>query len=185
MEIKPISEKLNYIAFLRGINVGGYHKVPMSELQTSFESMGFTGVKTLLNSGNVFFQGEYSEEEALEEKIADQLAKTFGFPIPVLIRKGEDIQNIIKKDPFKRVQAHKDIRLYITLLKKLPKESLDLPWVSDDGSFQILEIKDRLICSVLDVSKSKTTDAMNVLEKKFSKDITTRNWNTLLKIGDL
>ena len=77
---------------------------------------------------------------------------------------------------------HKDLRLYVTFLKESPKEEFPLPWKSQDGAFQMLEINDRMIFSILDVSVSKTTDAMNVLEKNFGKEITTRNWNTLLKI---
>ena len=46
---------MNYIAFLRGINLGPTHKVPMKDLQTCFFDLGFTNVKTLLNSGNIFF----------------------------------------------------------------------------------------------------------------------------------
>jgi uncharacterized protein (DUF1697 family) len=44
-------------------------------------------------------------------------------------------------------------------------------------------MKGKAVFSFLDVSKSKTTDSMKVLEKSFSKDITTRNWNTIKKIG--
>ncbi|MGY8913954.1 MAG: DUF1697 domain-containing protein, partial [Flavobacteriales bacterium] len=46
-----------YIAFLRGINVGGHHKVPMAVLKTEFEKLGFKNIVTLLNSGNILFEG--------------------------------------------------------------------------------------------------------------------------------
>ncbi len=66
--------------------------------------------------------------------------------------------------------------------KDISAKTMDFPWTADDGSFQILSVKDRMVYSVLDVSQTKSTDAMNVLEKIFGKQITTRNWNTLLKI---
>ncbi len=34
-----------YVAFLRGINVGGKNKVPMAELKKEFEKWGFTEEK--------------------------------------------------------------------------------------------------------------------------------------------
>ncbi|WP_424372794.1 DUF1697 domain-containing protein, partial [Muriicola sp.] len=40
-----------YVAFLRGINVGGHHKVPMANLRRELEAMSFKKVTTLLNSG--------------------------------------------------------------------------------------------------------------------------------------
>lgn len=45
-----------YVAFLRGINVGGNNKIGMDELRQAFMSWGFAGVKTVLVSGNVIFE---------------------------------------------------------------------------------------------------------------------------------
>ncbi|MDY4194376.1 MAG: DUF1697 domain-containing protein, partial [Bariatricus sp.] len=44
-----------YVALLRGINISGKNKVPMSELKKCFEKLAFEEVKTYLNSGNVIF----------------------------------------------------------------------------------------------------------------------------------
>ena len=178
----PISGKQKYVALLRGINVGGHHKVPMAELKKEFQAMGFAGIQTLLNSGNVIFNGDPGKEESLEKMVADHLSQSFGFPIPVLIRKVADIKNTINAAPFHGIEVHKDIRLYVTFFKDIPAKTMDFPWKSDDGSFQILSVKDSMVYSVLDVSQTKSNEAMNVLEKYFGKQITTRNWNTLLKI---
>ena len=42
-----------YIALLRGINISGKNRIPMTELKKGFEGLGFKEVKTYLNSGNV------------------------------------------------------------------------------------------------------------------------------------
>ena len=89
-----------YISFLRGINVGGHHRVPMAELGKEMTKLGFENVKTLLNSGNVLFHTSLHQEDQLEELIADHLEKTFGFPIPVLIRKPEVILDLVSNNPF-------------------------------------------------------------------------------------
>ena len=44
-----------HIALLRGINVGNAKRIAMADLKAVVESLGGTGVKTLLNSGNVVF----------------------------------------------------------------------------------------------------------------------------------
>lgn len=46
-----------YVGFLRGINVGQAKRMPMADLRALVESLGYTGVKTLLNSGNLVFRG--------------------------------------------------------------------------------------------------------------------------------
>src|SRR5690554_5405611 len=150
------SQKSVMVAFLRGINVGGHHKVPMAELKSTLASMGFSEIKTLLNSGNVVFETNPTEITALEEQMADVLEKNFGFPIPVLVKKLEDIQRLVAKKPFNDIDVHKDIRLYVTFLKNTPKDSLNLPWNSPDRSYQILSSDDKMLLSVLDVSRSKT-----------------------------
>ncbi len=52
-----------YIAFLRGVNINGKNKVPMTELKKGFEEIGFTEVRTYLNSGNVIFSSDEGDME--------------------------------------------------------------------------------------------------------------------------
>lgn len=73
---------MKYVALLRGINVGGNRKVPMSELKSVFEKLGFTGVDTYINSGNVVF----SSDSALNAfSISKTLYEHFGFEADILI----------------------------------------------------------------------------------------------------
>ena len=171
-----------YICFLRGINVGGHHKLPMAELRIEMEKMGFKNVKTLLNTGNIVFEAIDYDLVILEEKISKHLKATFGFNVPTILRKFEIITELIGNEPFKNVIVTKDHRLYTSFLRNDSTLDLILPWTSEDKSFMILSIFDNVILSVLDLSKSNTTKAMAALDKKFGKDITTRNWNTILKI---
>ncbi len=178
--MKSKTEK--YIAFLRGINVGGYHKVPMAELRKELEKLGFLHVKTLLNSGNIIFEAISDNEENLEKKISTHLEKSFGFPIPTLVRKSEMINKLLSNDPFKDVQLTKDSRLYVSFLQENIQTKLKLPWISTDKSYKIIGKIGKNIFSVLDLSISKTPKAMEELERYFGKNITTRNWNTLKRI---
>lgn len=172
-----------YVAFLRGINVGGHHKVPMAELSTEMERMGLKKIKTILNSGNIIFAGTPKEESRLEADIALQLEKVFGFAIPVLVRNGGEILALTAANPFKNIEVTRDLRLYVSFLKEIPENKLTLPWISEDKSFRIVDIREKEICSVLDVSVTKTPKGMEMLEEFFGGDITTRNWNTINRIA--
>lgn len=70
-----------YIALLRGVNVGGKNKIAMSELKQGFEALGFTEVRTHLNSGNVIFSGEEAEAGWIQAMIRER----FGLDVPVLV----------------------------------------------------------------------------------------------------
>ncbi|MFK5889323.1 MAG: DUF1697 domain-containing protein [Flavobacteriaceae bacterium] len=175
---------LKHIAFLRGINVGGHHKAPMADLKKVLEQLGFENITTLLNSGNVIFDAKNSNIESLEELVSKHLEKTFGFPIPTIIRNAKTIQQLYKGTPFKDITIHKDIRLYVSFLKKDTQTKLDLPWKSADNAFRIIAKSDKTILSILDLSFSKTPKAMNNLEKLYGKNITTRNWKTIARIAN-
>lgn len=171
-----------YIAFLRGINVGGHHKVPMADLKNELQALGLKNIITILNSGNIIFDYGSKDTTTLEQNITLHLEKTFGFPVPTIVRTAKTLQQLLKKAPFSSVEETKDIRLYISFLKTAVEPNLQIPWESEDQAYKILDYKNKNIISVLDLSKSKTTKAMTTLEHSFGKNITTRNWNTLLRI---
>jgi len=175
--------KEKYIAFLRGINVGGHHKIPMADLKNELQKLGIKNVTTLLNSGNIIFDAASEPTPDLEMRIAVHLEKSFGFSVPTIVVKSEMIVAMLNEKPFKDVGLTKDIRLYVSFVKENTNANFQLPWRSLDNSYEILAISGQAIFSVLDISISKTPKAMEALEKFFGKDITTRNWNTIERIG--
>ncbi|WP_282081412.1 DUF1697 domain-containing protein [Aquimarina algiphila] len=171
-----------YVAFLRGINVSGYHKVPMIELREEMHKLNFKNVATILNSGNVIFDSINNDLKNLEKTISEHLEKVFGFPVPTIIRQSERIYRLLERNPFRDIVNTKDIRLYISFLRKDIQTELDFPWTNNDKSYTILEKSNKEIISILDLSIAKTPKGMEALERYFGKDITTRNWNTIKRI---
>jgi uncharacterized protein (DUF1697 family) len=171
--------------FLRGINVGGHHKVPMAELRNRLNEVGCNNVRTLLNTGNIVFDTTQTNIQDLENNIEDFISKSFGFPIPVILKTKTAISDLVDDNPFMKINAHKDIRLYVSFLKDTPKLDLAIPYLSADKSYEIISIKNKTILSVLDLSTTKTPKGMDDLEKLFGKNITTRNWNTIKKVNDI
>ena len=73
---------MEYVALLRGINVGGNNKVVMSELREQIEAAGFTNVRTYINSGNLLFEtAADASREDVAQAIEDVLARHYDFPI--------------------------------------------------------------------------------------------------------
>lgn len=83
-----------YVALLRGINVGGAHKVGMTDLKRVFEQLGHRDVSTYINSGNVIFASRGRSETALATGIEEAVETEFGFRPRALVRTGADIQSI-------------------------------------------------------------------------------------------
>ncbi len=66
---------------LRGINVGGNNKVPMAELKSCLESIGFENVKTYINSGNVIFDSTKASKAELIKLCEKEIEQRFGFHV--------------------------------------------------------------------------------------------------------
>lgn len=181
------SDGQQYIALLRGINVGGHAPIKMTDLKTAFEAGGFDHIRTILTSGNIIFESRETDESTLSGTIELLLKNTFSYDIPVILRRMKDLGTIKKTDPFKDIVITPDIRLNVTFYsdRKSPK-TISLPYTSSDKSIRIFQITDREIFSVVDLSQGKgTTDLMKLIEKEFGSDGTTRNWNTVQKILEI
>jgi uncharacterized protein (DUF1697 family) len=177
---------IQLVAFLRGINVGGHHKVPMADLRQLLTDLGYQQVRTLLNSGNVVFRSPDRLLPEMEAELEQQLAQAFGFPIPVFLLYDHEIVSLIFHHPFNGMEQTDKIKHYVSFLKESPPTDFALPWQSADGSCQILgQYYDKAIFSLLDLRATKTPKGMEELEKAFGKNITTRNWNTVEKIRGL
>ncbi|HWY77776.1 MAG TPA: DUF1697 domain-containing protein [Verrucomicrobiae bacterium] len=172
-----------YVAFLRGINVGGNKMVKMDDLKRAFEALKFQNVKTLLASGNVLFETANGNDTGLGVKIAEKLKSVFGFEVGVLVRSIEELQRLADSKPFEKIKATPQTRLYTTFLSEKPKIALKIPFKPADKDFRILRASKDEVCIVLTLSPStQTIDLMAFLDKHFGRQITTRNWNTIVKI---
>ena len=88
-----------YVALLRGINVGRAKRVAMSDLRALVEGLGFTDVRTLLNSGNVVFTGEVAKTLEIAKRIEEALATRLGVSSATVVLTGDDVQTIVDDRP--------------------------------------------------------------------------------------
>jgi uncharacterized protein (DUF1697 family) len=88
-----------YIAFLRGINVGGSTILPMARLKLICNDIGFKNVRTYIQSGNVIFESKLSEE-SLVKKFEQAIWACEQKHIPVIIRAEKELESVISRNPF-------------------------------------------------------------------------------------
>jgi len=175
-----------YVAFLRGINVGGKTMIGMEELKGAFSSLGFTRIKTVLASGNVLFETREGDLADLTEKIEQTIQSTFGFQIAVILRTAKEIQSLVSSKPFKQNKGTRQTRFLVTFLAETPAHISKISKRLSNNDFEIVRISDRQVCSAVEVSAERgTSDLMKILQKEFGKKITTRTWNTVERIAKL
>jgi uncharacterized protein (DUF1697 family) len=175
---------MKYVAFLRGINVGGNRVLKMADVKAAFEAAGMSGVKTILASGNIVFESAAKDTSKLERALEEQLDATFGHQIGVFARTAAEIDELVAADPFKRRKLTPDTRLYVMFLATPPTSKPKTPFKGPVGDLQVLRLTDRELCAIMTVTPEvKTPDAMNAIGKLYGPKITTRNWTTVQKVA--
>lgn len=90
---------MRYVALLRGVNVGG-RTIKSAELVKCFEGLGFTNVKSVLQSGNVIFESSEPDSAKLKSEVEVALQTTFNYPAKAQIVSIDNLQQIIANYPF-------------------------------------------------------------------------------------
>ncbi len=88
-----------YLALLRGINVGGKNLVKMAELRAAFESMGFADAATYIASGNVLFRAPRQRREELAARIESELTGHFGIELKVVLLTEAHLETVVESAP--------------------------------------------------------------------------------------
>lgn len=92
---------VEYVALLRGINVGGNTLLPMKVLLLLCKKIGLEDVRTYIQSGNVLFTSSFSEEK-VKEKLEQVLFEEKKKAILVVIRNADELKSILSQNPFKK-----------------------------------------------------------------------------------
>ena len=173
---------INYVAFLRGINVGGHKQIKMAELGRIFKSLGFKNVKTYILSGNVLFETTRTKPEVLIRMIETGLHSALGYEVAIILRTIAELEALMKSDPFKQVKPDADTKKYVTFLSEKHKSKLKVPVWSPKKDWEIIHLKPREVFVVAYPVKGRYGESMALIEKEFGKSSTTRNWNTVIKV---
>ena len=174
-----------YIAFLRGINVGGKNIIKMEKLSATFVSLGFKNVKTFIQSGNVFFDSTANGSDSLTRKIETGLVKEYQSNIKAMVRTVKEIAAIIKSDPFKKIKRTDAIKLYVCFLDREPITKPRLPLISEKEALNIFKLKKKDLFMISGRLKGGRYGFPTIfIEKELGVFSTARNWNTVCKIMD-
>lgn len=168
------------VALIRGINVGKARRVAMADLRTLIEELGFTNVRSLLNSGNVIFEtsdpGTFGSAELIENTIYAKL----GISAKVLVMSAEEIAEIVDHNPLSEV-ADNPSRLLVAFLGSQEDVLKLKPLESQNWAPEALALGRRVayLWCPGGVLASKVVKAV---DRVVGDTATTRNWGTVMKI---
>lgn len=178
-------EKFRYVALLRGINVGGNNIIKMTDLKACFEAMGFKNVSTYIQSGNVLFSSDKTDNEALSEKIEQALSKAFAYTSKVVLVSSDTLSKVVNEAP-PGFGTEPDLYRYDVLFLKAPlTPSLAMEKLSlREGVDQVWLGEGVLYFSRL-IAKAGQSYLNKLVGLSIYKQMTVRNWNTTSKLLEL
>ena len=164
------------IAFLRGVNVGGNKRVEMARLRALMEELGYTDVRTYVNSGNVVFSGPRRSEQHLETAIA----KAFGFEVPVVLRSRDELADVVAANPLREIATDPAKHLVVFCAAKA---STDLE--PADFAPETFVIRGREVYLWAPGGIGTSPLAKLLAAKSLGDKSTARNWRTVEKLLEL
>jgi uncharacterized protein (DUF1697 family) len=172
-----------YVALFRGINVGKAKRIAMADLRALFEKLGYTQVRTLLNSGNAVFTAPAAAPMAIAATIRAAVASKLGVDALVIVKSAQDIGAIIRGNALVKV-ATDPSRLLVAV-------AADAKAIAAVRKFSALRIGEEQVH--VNAHAAYLWCANGILESKVAEQLlrelketgSTRNWATMNKIHAL
>jgi uncharacterized protein (DUF1697 family) len=172
-----------FVALLRGVNVGKGKRVPMAEFRTLLAGLGYTGVATLLNSGNAVFRATRGTPAEHATNISAALAAELKVDVRVIVKSAKELTAVVSECPIEAAASE-----YARFLVAFVQEPSALPslesiesLVKPPEQFAVGRKAAYLLCAA-GMLESKAGAA---LLGKAGNFVTTRNWATVLKLQAL
>ena len=171
-----------YIALLRGVNVGRAKRIAMADLRKLVEGLGYTGVRSLLNSGNVIFDASVPAALAAQA-IEEAMVLRLGVGARVFVLERQEFAEIVDDNPLVDL-ADDHARLFAFLLSGDAEREVASVLCGQDWQPEALAVGRRAAyvwcpAGVLDSA------AAAALGKQLGDGTTSRNWRTITKLQGL
>jgi uncharacterized protein (DUF1697 family) len=175
-----------YVAFLRGINVGRAKRVAMADLRAGVESLGYDGVRTLLNSGNVVFTAPGAGTRVADDaasRIEEMLAARVGVASRVTVLTAAELADVVAANPLLDV-AHDPSRLLVAILNDRTHRPRLAPLLEQDWAPDVLAAGERVayLWCCEGILENRLAEALG---RVLRDAVTSRNWATILKLHAL
>ncbi len=157
----------------------------MEALKTTLEAIGFTNVVTYIQSGNVFVETEEESGFGVGFKIKQEIFKTFGHEVPVIVIGKNDLELCFKNNPFLKQKDVDTKKLYVAFIsKELSSSAINELKISQFKPDEAVIDGNRIFIKY-DIGAGKTRLDQKYIEKKLNVTATIRNWNTVTKLLEM
>lgn len=181
---RPWESVMTYVVLLRGINVGGRNKVRMADLRERLASVGFDGVQTYIQSGNVLLDSPLAPDQ-VRARFEDDLPATFDLDsdlVRVLVLPGSRFREVVAQAPDEFGSDPDTYRYDVAFLMDVPVADV-MPHVTVNPDVDTAWPGDHAIYYRRLTAQASRSHLNRIVSSPVYGDLTIRNWNTTTRLA--
>jgi uncharacterized protein (DUF1697 family) len=173
-----------YAVLLRGINVGRAKRVAMADLRALLEDLGYTAVRTHLNSGNVVLTGDEADPAEHAARIEAAIRDRLAMDVRCAVLTADELRAIVDDHPLADVADNGSrMMAYVYVRPVDPALVAGHPAVPQDP--ERARVGDRAVYQWCPDGLMAAPDVGPYIKQHLRTDVTARNWNTITKLVEL
>lgn len=170
------------VSMLRGVNLGPHKRMKMADLKELYESLGFTAVETLIQSGNVVFRTTGRSAERTAARIEEAIEARFGFHAPVMVRSAAEMRSAMERNPFAGRKGIEPDRLAVNFLGREPEAAARAKLAALPPAPEEVRLDGRELYMYFPNGMARPKLSLAQVERAVAVPMTARNWNTVGKL---
>jgi uncharacterized protein (DUF1697 family) len=172
-----------WVALLRGVNVGGRHRLPMEALAGFFAAAGCGDVRTVIQSGNVLFRASVTVARAAPDKVAARIHKEFGHRPAMVVRSAAELAKVAAENPFIAQGCDQEL-LHVVFLAERPAAAAVAALDPAHSLGDRFAVRGREVYLFLPRGVSGTKLTVDYLDRTLGTMGTWRNWRSVRRLTE-
>ncbi len=173
-----------WIVLLRGINVGAHRRLPMADLRSALEGLGYEDVATVGQSGNVVLRADATADE-VERAVEQVIEERCGVEgVAVVARSREEVADVVEANPWPDAVDQPKV-FQVSFCSGPPDAEAIREIEARDLGDERLAVRGREVYAFHPGGMHKSPLARLLTDSKLGVTATARNWNTITKLLDL
>jgi uncharacterized protein (DUF1697 family) len=173
------------ICLLRGVNIGGHHKIKMDALRALCESLKLRDPQTYIQSGNVVFRTAERDLARLARRLENAIEQACGFRPDVMLRTVAELRNAVAGSPFQARPGIEPGKLAVIFLAAEPASECCEKLLQIQADPEELHIRGRELYIYFPNGMGRPKLSPPLLERTLRTSGTGRNWNSVMKLLEM
>lgn len=174
-----------YVALLYSIIIDAKRRVVMSDLRAIAESLGCRNVRSLVSTGNLVFDSAETSVPAIENALEKAFAAFHGKHVDIIVKSAPDWQRLVAANPFPTESEAEPDRVGIRVMRAAPRPDLADFLRPYQTSGERVAIIDGHVWVHFQGQASLSRLAGQLTPKRMGGIGTSRNWNTVKRLGEM